>query len=65
MKKKIIVFMAVLMSILLFNSGYSINDTENLLYLQAYFNNRNVDKVDDYHQEMTRYSANLRINDHK
>ena len=65
MKKKIIVFMAVLISMLLFNSCYSLNDTENLLYLQAYFNNRNVEKVNDYHQEMSRYSANLKINDYK
>ncbi|ABI82759.1 hypothetical protein FM755_02485 [Francisella tularensis] len=65
MKKKIIVFMAVLIPILLFNSGYSLNDTENLLYLQAYFNKRNVEKVNDYHTEMTRYSANLKINDYQ
>ncbi|MBK2077451.1 hypothetical protein Q0N14_08685 [Francisella tularensis subsp. mediasiatica] len=57
--------MAVLISILLFNSGYSLNDTENLLYLQAYFNKRNVEKVNDYHTEMTRYSANLKINDYQ
>ncbi|AJI61500.1 hypothetical protein IBE20_01515 [Francisella tularensis subsp. novicida] len=57
--------MAVLISILLFNSGYSINDTENLLYLQAYFNKRNAEKVNDYHTEMTRYSANLKINDYQ
>lgn len=48
---------------LLFNSCYSFNDTKNLLYLQAYFNNRNVKKVNDYHQEMSHYSANLKIND--
>ncbi|APC91851.1 MULTISPECIES: hypothetical protein [Francisella] len=74
MKKKIVVFMAVLISMLLFNCCYSLNDTENLLYLQAYFNNRNVKKVNDYHQEMnrypanlkmSRYSANLKINDYK
>ncbi|MEY8702134.1 hypothetical protein AB4F11_03740 [Francisella philomiragia] len=51
----------------LFNFSYSFNDTENLLYLQAYYNKQNVEKVNTFHQgsRMSRYSTNLKVDDYR
>lgn len=67
MNKITSVLVGILVSISLFSFSYSFNDTENLLYLQAYYNHQNVEKVNTFHQgsRMSRYSTNLKVDDYR
>ncbi|QUE32048.1 hypothetical protein [Francisella philomiragia] len=60
-------FVGTMISISLFSFSYSFNDTENLLYLQAYYNKQNVEKVNTFKQgsRMSRYSTNLKVDDYR
>jgi hypothetical protein len=57
--KNIFIF-GILILIFSVSCCYSFNDTQNLLYLQAYFNHQNVEKVSNYQGQIVSYSATLR-----